>query len=274
MIIKTLVENTAIAEQFTGEHGLSLYIETKKHKLLFDLGATDLFLRNAQKMGVNIAEVDLVVISHGHYDHGGGLPTFLQENSQAKIYLHEKAFEKHYSKRPNGNVAEIGLLEELKENDRIELVGDFLRIDEELTLFSNVKAREFYSLSNRTLLMQVGEEMVEDTFAHEQNLIINENGKKVLIAGCAHNGIVNIVKRLNELQDKPADYVIGGFHLTNPGLGTNEEPALINAIGAYLNTTESLYYTCHCTGLEPFRQLKEVMKDKIQYLATGTVLNL
>ncbi len=273
MIIKTLVENTTVDEKLGYEHGLSLYIETKNHKLLFDVGTTDLFFKNAQLMGVNIAEVDLVVISHGHFDHGGGLTKFLEENTQAKIYVHEKAFDKHYSRLPDGTAVEIGLMESLKDNERFVFVGDYLSIDDELTLFSNVTGREFFSPSNRSLLMQLGDEKVEDTFEHEQNLIIKENDTRVLIAGCAHNGIVNIVKHYDKLEGKPADYVIGGFHLMNPGLGTSENAALINGIADYLNTTKALYYTCHCTGLEAYGILKEAMQDKIEYLATGMVLD-
>ncbi len=274
MIIKTLVENTTIDEGLGYEHGLSLYIETKNHKLLFDVGTTDLFFKNAQQMGVNIAEVDLVVISHGHFDHGGGLIKFLEENSRAKIYVHEKAFDKHYSRLPDGRAVEIGLMESLKDNERFVFVGDYLSIDDELTLFSNVTGREFFSPSNRSLLMQDGDKKVEDTFEHEQNLIIRENDTRVLIAGCAHNGIVNIVKHYDGLQKKPADYVIGGFHLFNPGVATKEDLAIIDGIAAYLNTTDSMYYTCHCTGLPAYERLKGMMGDKIDYLATGSILEI
>lgn len=76
MIIKVLVENTAVSSEYGKVHGLCLYIETENHKVLFDLGPSGLFLENALKMGVKIEEVDTVVISHGHYDHGGALDSF------------------------------------------------------------------------------------------------------------------------------------------------------------------------------------------------------
>lgn len=274
MIIKTLVENEAIDEQFRTEHGLSLYIETSKHKLLFDTGATDLFLENARKMNVDIADVDLVVISHGHYDHGGGLGAFLRENSRARIYLHSKAFEKHYARRSNGELFDIGINEELKSNSRIVLVDDYLRIDEELEIFSAVKGRELYSTANQTLQMQDGDKIVEDSWEHEQSLIISENGQMLLLAGCAHKGIVNIVKRMIEIKGRPADHVMGGFHLFNPSTNKSEDSDLINAISNVLIETGSQYYTGHCTGLQPFQQLKAIMKGKIQYLSTGSVVEI
>jgi len=101
MIIKTLVENTALSKDFGSEHGLSLYIETNGRKTLFDVGASGLFLKNAIKMNVNIPDVDYLIISHGHYDHGGGLKVFLRENTKAEVFLHRLAFEKYYALRSN-----------------------------------------------------------------------------------------------------------------------------------------------------------------------------
>ena len=72
MIIKVLSENTAASDEFGCEHGLSLYVETGKHRLLFDTGASDLFAKNAARLGVELSAVDTAVLSHGHYDHGGG----------------------------------------------------------------------------------------------------------------------------------------------------------------------------------------------------------
>jgi len=101
MIIKTLVENTALSKNFGSEHGLSLYIEANSRKILFDVGASELFLENAKKLNVDICEVDYLIISHGHYDHGGGLRAFLRENTKAEIFLHRLAFEKYYALRSN-----------------------------------------------------------------------------------------------------------------------------------------------------------------------------
>ena len=102
MKLKVLSENTTSSEKLGSEHGLSLYIETETHKILFDTGASGLFAENAKKLGVDLTMVDLAVISHGHYDHGGGLKTFLGINNHANIYLHQNAFELHYANRPGG----------------------------------------------------------------------------------------------------------------------------------------------------------------------------
>lgn len=86
-----LVENTSLTPDYKSKHGLSLYVETDDHKLLFDVGPDDTFLKNAEKMGIDIADVDIAVISHAHYDHCGGMDLFLDVNKKAKIYLQESA---------------------------------------------------------------------------------------------------------------------------------------------------------------------------------------
>ncbi|MDF2568393.1 MAG: metallo-beta-lactamase family protein [Oscillospiraceae bacterium] len=214
MIIRALAENTSISEKYGSEHGLSLYIETNKHKLLFDTGRSGLFIENAEKMGIDLSVVDTAFISHGHYDHGGGLSSFLKINQKSAVYIHERAFGEYYSKRPAGPTY-IGLDKDLQDNERIVFTKDYLQIDDELSLFSGIQNKELPSHSNKALLMKKKDDFIEDTFVHEQNLIISENGKTVLIAGCAHNGIVNIAERFFEITGQYADVVIGGFHLFN-----------------------------------------------------------
>ncbi len=269
MIIKILVENISNIENLESEHGLSLYIETKYHKLLFDTGASALFIENAAKMNVNLSEVDLAVISHGHYDHGGGLKAFFSVNNKAKVYLHQRAFEKHYLNRPNGEKSDIGLDETLLPNDRLVFIKDHLVIDEQLELFSNFVGDRLIPSGNRDLLIKTGESFIPDDFAHEQNLVINEDGKTLLVTGCAHNGIVNIIEYFRKEKSSTPDYVIGGFHLYNL---SNNHDSVVAEIGEYFMETKSKYYTCHCTGIESYKLLKTVMGENIEYLSTGSQL--
>ena len=97
MRITTLIENTKGAAGCACEHGLSFYIETKRHTVLMDTGQSALFLENAAKLGADLTKIDTVVISHGHYDHGGGLPHFMKVNDHAAIYLQKAAADGHYS---------------------------------------------------------------------------------------------------------------------------------------------------------------------------------
>ncbi len=270
MVIKTLSENTSVSKEYGCEHGLSLLIETKKHKILFDTGASDLFIDNAEKMGEDIATVDIAIISHGHYDHGGGLKAFLNANSKAKVYINHKAFDRHFARRPNGTKAYIGLDASMSPNERFIYAHDELIIDDGLKLFSNVKGRRCFPSGNGDLFMEERDSMILDDFSHEQNLIIREDGKILLVAGCAHNGIVNILGHIQIKENILPTHVIGGFHLYNRSADKFEDPAIVRRIGEYLKNTKSQYYTGHCTGIEPYGLLKKMMSDQIQYLSAGS----
>ena len=97
MKISMLLENTAKNDCFCAEHGLSMYIETDKLNILFDTGAGSLFAENAKQLGVDLADVDVAIISHGHNDHGGGLATFLSLNEKAKVYVTPQAFDRYFN---------------------------------------------------------------------------------------------------------------------------------------------------------------------------------
>jgi 7,8-dihydropterin-6-yl-methyl-4-(beta-D-ribofuranosyl)aminobenzene 5'-phosphate synthase len=273
MEIKVLAEDTSSSPAYRSEHGLSLYIETENNKILFDTGASDLFLENAKSLDVNIDEIDLAVISHGHYDHGGGLQAFLEENSKAKVYIHEKAFENHYSKKTS-RIVNIGLDKNLSKSDRIILTGDIFPISHDLLLFSRVVGNEFIPSCNNSLCTAKGDSIIQDEFEHEQSLIIKDGDHFILIAGCAHRGIVNILKSSVFLTCKPPSCIIGGFHLYNYSEGVSEEPARVIQIAEFLKGTGSMYYTGHCTGTDSYGILKGIMDDQIQYLSTGSVVEI
>ena len=115
MKLYTLMENTTCRPDFDAEHGLSLYIETDRHRLLFDIGQSGTFADNAEKLGVDLAAVDCAVLSHGHYDHGGGLKRFLEINDHAPVYLNRNAFGEYY----HGPDRYIGLDTQLKKSGRL-----------------------------------------------------------------------------------------------------------------------------------------------------------
>lgn len=253
MKITALIENTTQIENIDIEHGLSLYIEVNGRKILFDMGQTTLFEKNAAKLSVNLAEIDIAVLSHGHYDHGGGLERFLEINKKANVYMSKYAFEPHY----NGTEKYIGLDVSLKNNERIIFTDDKFEIEKGLTLYScNEKVRE-RNLGSFGLNMEIDGKLIPDDFRHEQYLLIEENCKKVLISGCSHKGIMDIVNWF-----KP-DVLIGGFHYSK--LPLDEK---LKSYSRYLDSFDTVYYTCHCTGTEQYEFMKNLMK-KLNYLSCG-----
>ncbi|QSX09448.1 MBL fold metallo-hydrolase [Alkalibacter rhizosphaerae] len=272
MIIKTLAENTAISEEFRSEHGLSLHIETQKHKVLFDTGASSLFSENAKKMDVDLSKVDIAVISHGHYDHGDGIHTFLEQNEETKVHIHRHAFGEYYSTRPNGDRKYIGLDKGLLRSDRFIFLDETCQIDDEAEIFSGVEGTNHNPTWNKDLYMKGNGTLVRDDFSHEQNLVLHEAGKDILIAGCAHKGILNVIDHYYKWKNAMPDYVIGGFHLYNRSKNRSEDPASIDTLAKELLDTGAKFYTCHCTGLAAYERLKAIMGKRIGYLSTGSHL--
>ncbi len=272
MIIKTLAENTSISRNFDNEHGLSLYIETGTSKILFDVGASGLFLENAEKLGVSVADIDFLVISHGHYDHGGGLGIFLQKNSTADVFIHEQAFGGHYAQRANNDLEYIGLDRDLRRNSQIVFTSDNFIISEKIQLYSDVDKKELEPSLNSNLFIKRDGQVVNDIFIHEQNIIIDEGDNMFLLTGCAHNGIINIVEHFYKLRGSMPDYIVGGFHLS--GRSGDETPDVIDRIGRYLADTKAKCYTCHCTGIGPYNRLKAIMGDNIEYLSAGSKISI
>lgn len=276
MKISVLMENTKLSPEFACEHGLSLHIQTKAGRILFDTGRSGSFLKNAHLLGINLALVDLAILSHGHYDHGGGLMSFLEINRKAPIYMHEKAFGEHFSRRDqNGTgIYPIGIDPMIKLNPRVNLLkGDF-SVGKGLLLFSSVPDHKFEAHSNQNLLRREEGRLVLDTFSHEQSLIINQDGKNILISGCSHRGIINIIEQAIQLTGAPMDVVIGGFHLSCPSIGTSEPDETIEAIAKALLAWPTRYFTCHCTGLEAYEKLRILMGDQIRYIQAGAELTL
>lgn len=272
MKITALTENTSIAPNFYNVHGLSFYIETKKHKILFDMGPDDTFVKNAEILGIKLSDVDIAFISHGHDDHGGALNIFMDINKKAKVYVRENIFEKYFAVH-NGVATQSDIDKKFAKNERIVLVKDNMKIDDELFLFYDVKGRKYFSEANKTLYTEKDGKLVYDDFSHEQNLVITSEGKTVLVGGCAHNGIVNIMERFVEINGKEPDFVVSGFHLMNPDTdGGSESKELVNGVANELLKYNSKYYTCHCTGLESYGVLKKVMNDKVDYIAAGQSL--
>lgn len=262
MKITVLAENISVNDEFVAEHGLSLYIETENHKILFDMGQSDVFLQNAMTLGIDLRNVDLAFLSHGHYDHGGGLLCFLEINSKAKVYLNENAFGDYY----NGTEKYIGLDKSLMNNKRLVFVGDELVIDDELSLFSCNKREKTELINSFGLNKKVNEAFVPDDFIHEQYLLINEKGKRTLISGCSHKGVVNIANWFHP------DVFVGGFHLSKLDPLT-EDKIRLDEIADFLLKDKALYYTCHCTGVSQYNYLKTKMRDSIDYLSTGKTIH-
>ncbi len=258
MKIISLLENTCTNEKVFTEHGLSLYIETSGHKILFDMGQSDLFAKNAEALEIDLKNIDIAILSHGHYDHGGGLKKFLEINSTAPVYIHKYAFGEHFS----GTEKYIGLDKSLQNSDRIIFTENNFIIDKDISLCTCNDLNPLFPLSNEKMNIKTDHGFISDSFKHEQYLVISEKDKKTVISGCSHKGILNISEWF-----KP-DILVGGFHFKNIEL-TAEGKEKLHTVGKKLAEYNTVFYTCHCTGTEQFEYMKNSMSDKLNYISCG-----
>ena len=256
MRISVLVENTAASDKLVAEHGLSLLLETQSARILFDAGASSVFAENAVAMGIDLSTVDFAVLSHGHYDHGGGMPRFLELNNHAPIWVNPHAFDAHF----NATGKDIGLPQELKSSGRIcTPTAAVQELAPGITLHQATCVPCCYPAAGAGMSAIIDGQRVADDFRHEQYLLIEEHGKRILISGCSHRGILNIVTHF-----KP-DVLIGGFHLMRSNAETCTQT------GKLLATFPTLYYTGHCTGDPATEILREHMRDQLRTFSTGSV---
>ncbi len=262
MKIWTLMENAAAREDLAAEHGLSLLIETGSHRILFDAGQTGAFAENAERLGLDLGTVDLAVLSHGHYDHSGGLLRFLEHNDRAKIYVNQYAFDCCW----HGEDHYIGVDPKLCSVDRVVTVGETLRLAEGLTLFSCNEKEKSYPADSFGLTVLENGMFRPDSFRHEQYLLVEEGKKRILFSGCSHKGILNIVQWFRP------DVLVGGFHFMK--LDPKKDAAVLDAAAENLLQYPTVYYTGHCTGEGPFTFLKQRMGDRLHAVHSGTLIEI
>ena len=280
MRIVTLIENhrNDSAPALVAEHGLSLHIAHEGQSILFDTGASGAFSRNAIRLGVDLTTVDRVVLSHHHYDHGGGLETFLAANSHASIHLRRPPEGEPTVRIPGGMKRYIGLDTHLFERyaDRFVFIDRFAEIAPEVFLLARIDQTYPRPRGNDYLYLRRADGYVHDPFRHELILAIREADGIVMFTGCSHSGALNMVRTVVERFPKvPIKAVVGGFHLIGPPLinPMGDTEAAVLAIGReLLSFPVERYYTGHCTGAQAYQLLRGVMGERLQGLSTGTVI--
>ncbi len=255
MKIITLAENSACSAEFASEHGLSLWVEAAGKKFLFDAGQTELFAENASKLGVELGKADFAVLSHGHYDHGGGMARFRKENPHAPIYVNRMAFGPHY----HGPEKYIGLPRNFPE---AELTGEQFWIAPGLTLATC--AEKGWAFDCRGLTVREGGRHIPDPFDHEQYLLVEEEGRRILLSGCSHKGIRNLLEHYRP------DVFVGGMHLG----GMDPEGAEFLELVQDLVHWGTVFYTGHCTGARQHQVLQRHLGGRIHRLCAGAVYEL
>lgn len=267
--ITTLVENRVSGQNLKCEHGLSFHIETEEQSILFDTGQSGKFIENAARLGIDLSMVDAVVLSHGHYDHTGGLTDFFRINDHALVYLHPKALKQRYS-RSSKMVKANGIPwrdEWQQDAHRFVFVDQPIILSNEIHLLPNIEALPGYEVINPRLVVENNDQLLPDRFEDELILVIkNKEMNPVLFCGCAHNGIVNILHHVkNQLGYDRFELVIGGLHLS--GQPMEEIQKVIDGVSGFQVEQWGLN---HCTGNEAIQQFAHAFPGKVIQANTGS----
>jgi 7,8-dihydropterin-6-yl-methyl-4-(beta-D-ribofuranosyl)aminobenzene 5'-phosphate synthase len=269
--ITTLVENTASGADLLAEHGLSFWIEYGDKRILFDTGQSNILIKNAKVLGIDLAKIDAIVISHGHYDHTGGLSDVLEIAAKAKIYLHPGATEPKFSKNVSG-AKSIGMPDSAKEAIQgqhmiwtatpatifpgISVTGQVPRMND----YEDVGGAFFVDEN-----CQKPDELLDD-----QTLFVESTKGLVVVLGCAHSGVVNTLDYISKLTGYNKIYaVIGGMHLLNAS-----QIRIANTIEAFKKYEIQKIVPLHCTGQNAMQDFKTAFVDKCLFLGAGGQISL
>jgi len=280
MIVSVLIENSVCSinsKDVKSEHGVSLYIELNDKKVLFDVGKSDLFYDNAKKMGIDLSEVDYLIISHGHFDHGGGIQKFLEINQKAKIYLHKKAIKKYYAKLLGFIPLYIGLDNKVIQQhiNRFHFIEKDEIIADDMQILEGFQHQFPMPRGNKSLYQKENNKYVKDKFKHEIALVLKEQEKSVVMTACSHSGVINMYDKAQEaLKGRKINAVFGGFHIHNPVTKKNEPKDYLDKLVMEIQKRDSVFYTGHCTGAKNFNYLKQSMGDQLQTMFTGEVISI
>ena len=273
MRIINLIENTEGRYGCVNEHGLSFYIGTEKHRALLDLGQTNSSIQNAETLGIDLKTIDTVILSHGHYDHSGGIMPFTGINDQAVIYMQQSAGGEYYADDGKLAVGDryryIGIDKEILKLPQVRLIQGDHMIDDELEVFTIRNRTHMLPFTNKRLLIKTEAGFIPDDFVHEHFLVVRDKGLSVLMSGCAHNGILSILDAYKEKYGDLPDVVISGFHLMLKREYRENELEEVRAIAEELSKYPTKFYTCHCTGVPAFEEMKKIMGNLLEYVHSG-----
>ncbi|MCR1898856.1 MBL fold metallo-hydrolase [Irregularibacter muris] len=275
MNITTLIENKSGGkEELNTEHGLSMYIEIDGKNILFDTGQSGKFIDNAKKLNIDLKDLDYAILSHGHYDHSGGFVRLIQEiNPKIKLYVGKGFFHEKYNLHQEdyeyvGNDFDEDFLR--SNHIPVEYIQEnSMNITENLIAFTNFHRNEEFENSNQNMFIKEKNKYKKDLFLDEISLGIPSKEGFVLLVGCSHVGIVNILDTVIQRTNKNIHTFLGGTHLVT------EEEEKINRVIQYIQEKDiQVVGACHCTGKNGETMLREQLGEKFKNNRTGNLFTI
>lgn len=281
MRIVMLIENTAVSQKLLVEHGMSVYVENGDSSCLFGTGSSTKLINNAKRMKLYPENIGSAVIPHNHFSYTGGIDNLLQINPKMKLFALKAADCSPYRKKgllasPMGDLSE----KIKKHRDNFILFNSFQQVNEGFFLLKDEIGDKSFYVNDKNNKLKKGVEYENDELEHECFGVIFpfENRKKgcVILGGCAHCGLPNMIKTVyKNWGNVPVLAILTGLHF----MGDNAKKLTVD--GDYINRLAEeinelnvgAIYTCHCTGLKGYEELKAKLGNQLQYLQTGEELN-
>lgn len=274
MKIIALVEDRVLSPELRAEHGLSLLLERDGESWLFDTGSSGIVVDNARRLGVNLVDIRGVILSHGHYDHTGGLSAVLESTGPKKVYGHPKIFRPRYSLRKKGKSRRIGMLLGRAALERkgadLSLGRDWREIASGVHLSGEIPLAADHVPGEPFLTIRRKLKLQPDLFVDEQFLLVETGGGLVMVNGCCHSGLINSLRHIRSVRPgAKIRAMVGGLHLRSASLRELERIAV-----ALEECEPELIVAGHCTGEAAEKLLAERFGPRFRSLRTGLELEL
>jgi 7,8-dihydropterin-6-yl-methyl-4-(beta-D-ribofuranosyl)aminobenzene 5'-phosphate synthase len=271
--ITTLVEN-AVAQggkALLGEHGLSFYIEAGDRRILFDTGQNLAISNNARVLGVDLEQIDTVVLSHGHYDHSGGLQSLMERNRHFTFYGHPDVFSPKFRKNKDG-YKYIGIPVEkddfVNRGISLQLDRNPIEIAPGVMTSGEIALENDFERVEANFFLKQDQAVIADTLADDQALILDTRHGVVVLLGCSHRGVVNTLTHVARLKNaRKIHAIIGGLHL-----GKASDGQVSKIIDHLRGFGLEMVVIGHCTGPRAFLALANEFQDRALFNTVGTVM--
>ena len=263
MKVTVLTNNIPFSGGLESEHGLSLFVETDMRlKILFDTGQTGIFYRNAEKLGIHVEEAEYIVFSHGHYDHTGGFRSLHKTLENKKLIFNSSNFF-NKTKKENLFFKFIGIRQDEKNrikelNNKIDIKENDFSYDDFMVL-GNIPFTNKTEQVNRKFMIGKGNRSSQDYMDDEVVLCVTKPDGVIIITGCSHRGLINILNYTAQKLNSRIKAVIGGFHFTD------KNQAYLEWIAGELEKFDiETVMPLHCTGTKGINFLKQKFPGKVK----------
>jgi len=267
ILLQILIDNTALSTDMASEHGLSMAIDGPQGLWIWDTGASPAFVDNARRLGVDFSAASGVALSHGHWDHTGGLETLRSAGCSAPVFLHEHCLASRYSIHPDKPLREIGWRG--GRDDNLHFVSQQAELAPGLQLHTDIpRAPDRFQAVQDFYLDEQGTR--PDTVPDDAALLLKTQRGPALILGCCHSGLANTLEALRQRSGVQAVHtVVGGLHLHDaPAAAVDETEQALREFGV------ERVFAGHCTGDDALAELSRRLPGRVQALGAGLRIEL